>query len=348
MANAIFATATVFLSGFTIRHARQDAWISIFLAVGAGLLIGVLAAALGRRFPDKTIFEYPVEIVGRWPGKLVGLLYVWWFLHAAAESSREFVEFMATTYMPETPLVAMLLMGIGGSAYIAKNGLEVIARANEIFLLVIFGATIIIFILAADKMDFHRLLPVADVGAVQVFKGAAVTLSYFGEIAVIAVLVPYLDKPREACRAVVAAVLSSGAFFLLALLGVLAIYGPHIAGAYLFTTLNEARIISIANFLERMEAVDIIIWISGAYMKVSFYLWVAALGSAQVLGLKDYRPLVLPVGAVVIAMSIMLHPGIPDLLDFRGRVWPVYALSAFEAGLPLALLVTALARGKGR
>lgn len=347
MAYVIFATLIIFLPDILAKHARQDAWISIILAAGAGLLIGLLATTLGRRFPDQTIFEYPGEILGRWPGKLVGLLYVWWFLHTAAESSREFGEFLVAAYLPETPVAALILLGVTGTTYAVRNGLEVIARANEIFLPLTFGSVVIIFILASGQMNFQRLLPVADVGAVQVFKGAAVALAYFGEIVAIAVLLPYLSKPHEACRVAVAAVLSSGAFFLLVTLGILAIYGPDLAGAYLFPTLNETRIISIANFLERMEAVNIIIWITGAYTKVSFYVWAAALGSAQVLELKDYRPLALPVGAVVVAMSIMLHSSILDLLNFRWMVWPPYALSIFEIGIPLLLLVTALARGKG-
>jgi len=347
MANVIFSTLIIFVPTITARHARQDAWISIILAAGAGLLVGLLAAALGRRFPDQTIFEYPAEIVGRWAGKLVGLLYVWWFLHLAAESFRVFGEFLVAIFMPETPVAVLIVLGATGGVYAVRHGLEVITRANEIFLPLAFVSVVVIFILAAGQMNFQRLLPVADVGAVQVFKGAAVALSYFGEIAAIAVLVPYLNKPREAGQVAVAGVLASAAFFLLVMLGILTVYGPDLAGAYVFPTLNETRIISIANFLERLEAVNIVIWITGAYVKICFYLWAAALGSAQVLALKDYRPLVLPLVAVAVAMSTMLHPGILELLDFRWMVWPPYALSTFELGVPLLLLVTALARGKG-
>jgi len=115
----------------------------------------------------------------------------------------------------------------------------------------------------------------------------------------------------------------------------------------MFPTLNGARVISIANFLERLEAVIIGVWITGGFVKVSVFYWAAVLGSAQVLDLKDYRLLVLPIGAVLVAMSILLHPSILDLLDFLDRVWPPYSLSTFEVGIPLLLLVTALVRGKG-
>lgn len=347
MITMIFATVILFVPGITAKHAGQDGWISVILATGAGLLIARLVTSLSLLFPDKTIFEYPGEILGRWPGKLVGLLYVWWYLHINAEVIREFGSFLVAAFMSDTPIIVFHLVVVAMAAYTIRNGLEVFTRANEIFLPLILGSIIMLFVLSNMEMDFKRLLPVFGTDAVDIVKGAAAPLAWFGEIVTIAVVIPYLNKPGEAHRVAVVAVLVCGSFFLLTVVGVLAIFGPDLAGAFMFPTLNGARIISIANLLERLEAVIMVIWVAGGFVKVSFFYWVAVLGTAQVLELKDYRPLVLPTGAVLVAMSILIHTSILDLLDFLGRVWPPYVLSIFEVGIPLLLLVTALARGKG-
>jgi len=347
MITLIFATVILFVPGVTAKHAGQDAWISIILAIGAGLLIARLVTALGLRFPDKTIFEYPGEILGRWPGKLVGLIYIWWFLHGNGEIIRQYGELMTTAFMPDTPIIVFHLAVVAMAAYAVRNGLEVFTRANEIFLPLMLGSIIILFIFSINNMDFSRLLPVLDAEAADIVKGAVAPLFWFGQIAAITTVIPYLNKPREAHRVAVVTVLVTGCFFLLAVVGVLVIFGPHHPATYIFPVLNGARIISIANILERLEPVIMAIWIAGGFVKISIFYWAAALGIAQVLELKDYRPLVLPIGAVLVAMSILLHPNIIDLTVSVGRVWPVYGLSVFEVGTPLLLLVTAMVRGKG-
>ena len=48
-------------------------------------------------------------------------------------------------------------------------------------------------------------------------------------------------------------------------------------------------------------------WMLGGFVKVGVFYYAAVLGSAQLFGLKDYRPLVLPAGTIVVALSILLN-----------------------------------------
>lgn len=345
MSTMIIATVVLFVPSITAKYARQDAWLSIISAILAGLLIARLATTLGLRYPDKSIFEYPEVILGKWPGKLVGLLYVCWFLHMNAEVIREYGSFMVTAFMPETPIIVFILVVVSIAAYATINGLEVFSRANEIFLPLIVGSVIILFILALGQMNFNMLLPTFDAEPEDVLKGAIAPEGWFGEIAVITVLIPYLNKPREAHRVGALAVLTCGGLLLLDAVGIIALFGPSLVEAWLITTLNGARMIIVASFIERLEAVIMIIWVTGGLIKITVFYWAAALGSAQLLKLKDYRPLVVPIGTVLVSLSTLLHPNISDLLQFLTNVWPPYAILVFEAGLPLLLLTVSLARG---
>lgn len=347
MVTTISATVILFVPGITAKYARQDSWLSIIMATLGGLLIARVATTLGLRFPDKNIFEYPGDILGEWPGKLVGLLYVFWFLHMNAEVIREYGSFMVAAFMPETPITVFILVVVAIAAYATRNGLEVFSRANEIFLPFIVTSIIILFILLTGKMNFQLLLPVFDVKSVDIFKGALAPEGWFGEIAVIAVVIPYLNKPREAHRVGALAILTCGALLMLSAVGVIALFGPTLVEAWLIATLSGARMINIAAFLDRVEAVIMVIWITGGLIKITVFYWAAVLGSAQILKLNDYRPLVIPIGTVLVAMSTLLHPNISDLLHFLTHFWPPYAIIVFEVGLPLLLLVVSLSRGIG-
>lgn len=88
-------------------------------------------------------------------------------------------------------------------------------------------------------------------------------------------------------------------------------------------------------------------WVAGVLIKISVYYWAIALGSAQLLDLKDYRPLVLPVGVILLALSIMIHDSVMDLFVYTGT-FVNFVLIIFEAVIPLFLLVVAVIRGQGR
>ncbi|AEG60415.1 GerAB/ArcD/ProY family transporter [Desulforamulus ruminis] len=346
LTTTIFATVILFVPSITANYAMQDAWISVLLATACGLLMAWLITRLGLYYPDKTIFEYAGKIVGRWPGKAVGLLYILWFLHLNAEVIREYGELMTAAFMPDTPIIVFHLIVVALAAYAVRNGLEVLTRANEVFFPVILGSIILVLLLSIGNMDFNRLLPIWDAGAIPVLKGSLVPLSWFGEIVTIMILLPYLNKPGKAYQVSAAALLISGLLLLSSVVGALAIFGPQLSGAWMFPTLNNARIISIANFIERMEPFVMGVWVTGGFIKISVFFWVVVLGTAQILELKDYRPLVLPIGATLVALSMFLNSNILDLLLFLSQVWPAYALSIFEVGIPLLLLVIAWLRGK--
>jgi spore germination protein KB len=346
MVTMIFATVILSVPAITVKHARQDAWISVGLATVAGLLIARLVTTLGLRFPERTLFEYPAEILGRWPGKLVGFFYIIWFLHINAGVIREYGEFLVTAFRPATPLIVFSLVAVAIAAYTVRNGLEVFTRANEIFFPLIMGLIVITSIFASGETDIQRLLPVVDVDAVSILKGAMVPLAWFGEIVTIALVIPYLNRPRESHRAAVTAVLISGVVFMLVVANAIGIFGPDLIEAMVFPGLNKYRIVNLANFLGRFEALAMTAWVTAGFVKISIFYWATLLGVSQVLELKDYRPLVLPVGGVLMAMSMLDHPSALHLQHFEAQVFPFFALT-FEVAIPLLLLIAALVRGKG-
>jgi spore germination protein KB len=86
-------------------------------------------------FKDKTIIQYSETIAGRIPGKLIGLIYCGFFIYIDAVILREFADFFTSVFFPETPLVFFSISIILASIYAVRQGLEVIARVNEIFFL---------------------------------------------------------------------------------------------------------------------------------------------------------------------------------------------------------------------
>jgi spore germination protein KB len=307
-------------------------------------MVARLVASLNLRFPGKTLFEYAEEILGRVPGKIVGILYIWWFLHTNALVLDEFGSFLCIGILPNTPSIVFFIIGAVVAAYAVRSGLEVLGRYTQLFL-PLMGLLFIVFLLSAKYMKVVRLLPVLDTGLAPILKGAAAPASWLGEIVVFSMIIPFLTRPKEAYRVAAQATLFTGFFLLVSVLVSLAVFGPNLTRSLIFPTYNAVRVVSIANFLERMEAAVVTVWMLGGFAKIGVFYYAAVLGSAQLLGLKEYRPLVAPVGVILVALALLCE-NLVVLLDFLARVFPPYSLILFEAGIPLVLLIVALARGK--
>lgn len=348
MLSTILPTAILAVPAITVKSARQDAWLSIILATLAGLLIAMLVVSLSLRFPGKTLLEFAEEILGKVPGKIVGLLYIWlFFLYIGSGAVREFGVFLVTAMMPDTPIIVFQIAVIAVAAYAVRNGLEVLSRFNQLFIPVT-ALLAIAFILSAKDMKLARLLPVFDTGLIPVVKGSVAPAMWLGEIVTLAMLIPCLNKPQEAYRVAVLSVLLSSFFLTASILEALLVFGPNLAGYWIFPAFNAVRAVSIANFLERLDYIIMVVWVLGGFVKVGVFYYAAVLGSAQWLGLKDYRPLVLPVGVILATFSILLHgENIVEVLHYISLVEVPFLLIIFEVGIPLLLLMVALTRGKG-
>ena len=344
--STVLPTAIITLPALTIKIAKQDAWISTILSILAGLLIIWLVVSLSLRFPDKTLFEFSEIILGKVMGKIVSFFYFAWFIHTNMLIIREFGSFTNTILMLNTPIIVFYIAAVTVSAYAVHNGLEVLGRSCQMFIPVILFLLLAVFTLTIGNIDLTRLLPIMDIGIVPILEATLTPISWMGEVIIWAMIIPYLRKPEDAKRAGIWGILIIGFFALIGVFISLVIFGP-IAGNLAYPVFNAVRIISIANFLERLESVVITAWILSAFIKITIFYYVAVLGGAQLFGLKTYRPMVLPIGIILIILSALLLPNTAELTDFLASSFTFYSPVFFEIGIPLILLITAIIKKQG-
>lgn len=342
----IYATAILVIPAMVAGHAKLDGWISSILAALLGLPIAWLTVKLSSLFPGKTLIEYLEDILGRWLGKILGFLYLFWFFHICAMMIREYGDFLTAAFMQETPLIVFNIVVTVLAAYTIKQGLEVLVRVNLIFLPLILFSIIVIFLLAIPQIDLNRLLPILESKPADILKGSMAPLAWFGEISTFAMLIPYLNRPGDAWKIASRSILIVGVFVTFTVVGSLATFG-YITASLAYPVLNEIRVINIANIIERLEPIIMAIWVTGGFVKITAFYYVIVLGSAQWLKLRSLRPLIIPIGVVLVSLSIAVAKNPLELSHFLGNVWPFYGLFFFEAGLLMFLLLIALARKRG-
>ncbi|MFA5384623.1 MAG: endospore germination permease [Eubacteriales bacterium] len=337
----LFAPAASFL------FAGQDAWISNIVALIGGLASAFFWVSLSRRFPGKTSFEIFEILFGRFFGKIIGFYFAWGWFNFTCDTLREVFSLLSSSFMSRTPLIVFLIMGVILTTYAAYSGLENIARITQIILPLTFGALIVLFVLSTPKMEFSNLLPVLERGFLPVFKGSLAPMFWFCQVIEISILLPFLNRPEKALGISIKAIAFSFLGYELVALGIMAVLGPALCSVTYAPALYSSRIISLGNVVERMEIFIMIIWIASGIVKIAMYQWTIALGSAQMLGLKNYRPLVVPIGILLVSFSVLLHPNIVHLFDFMNFVWGGPYGLLYLLIWPFLFLLYAVVLGKG-
>ncbi|MDI6710537.1 MAG: endospore germination permease [Thermoanaerobacterales bacterium] len=343
----VLATAILFVPAITAQFARQDAWLSLLLAAAFGALVTYLAVRLALCFPGETVVQYAPRVLGRVIGKTVAFIYVFYYFFVAYFVQREFAELMNAAYLPRTPMVVVIGVLTLLAVYALFQGLEVLCRVNTVVLWSVLAAILLIVTMAAKELRLDPFQPVFENGPGPVILGAVAPGSWFGETAVILMLMPFIgrvDRPRMVKFNLLAVLIL---FVVLELIVVAAVgsLGPAQTAVKLFPTLSLVRHIDIPSLpiFSRQDAVFTIFWVGGMLFKLATFFYAGALGLAQWLGLKDYRPLLLPLAVILTVLAIQSWADVTELRSFSAEVFP-FAITFVQFILTGLLLLAAVAR----
>lgn len=327
--------------------AKQDSWIAAILGVGLALLLVLLYTSLGNQFLDKTIVQINELLLGKWLGKLVSLAFVFFSLIGAAILLIIIGYFLTTEVMPETPIAAINILFASIVVMGARLGIETIARAAEILFPLFFFLFIMLAVLLSPQIEFQNLQPVLDNGVKPIIE-ATISFTSIISLSPIILLMFFpvsVNQPKQAQKAFFNGTLLGGIFLIVTIALSLLVMGADQTAWHIYPSYNLAKKVNIGDFIQRIEVLMALMWIITIYFRLVLYFHVTVFGLAQILNIKDYRPLTLPLGIILVALSLIIYPNIIYAATWTKETWLPFA-STFGLILPLILLVVAKFRKK--
>ncbi|WP_418792084.1 GerAB/ArcD/ProY family transporter [Phosphitispora sp. TUW77] len=329
----ISVTDFLFIASLAATYAAQDAWISV--GVG-GTLLGLLAAfiytRLGLCYPDKSLVEYAPKIIGKFGGKLIGLLYILFFAHLGAMKIRELAEYMIVLFFPETPKMIFSVIVVMLGAYATFNGIEVLCRVTQLLFPFLITAFVFVTLIFYPEGKAYNLLPIMENGVKPIVLGALYPGMLRMDIILILMFLPYINQPRETGRTLIITNILAGFLLTMSSIVNIAVLGPILAK-------------NLVRFMEQLEPLVLIIFIAGYVIKVSAFYLATVLGTAQWVNLKNCRPLVTPIGILILVYSLILYENTSHMTAFYITSLIPYAYT-FKLIIPTVLLIVVLIRKK--
>ncbi len=338
----ILATAVLLLPAITAKDADQDLWLSPVWASSVGFLTVYLAHRLHRLYPRQTLIQYSENILGRVAGKLIGFVYLLFFLHVNGIILREYAEFVIGTFLTRTPMIIVVASMVFVCAAAVRGGLEVIGRSAEVFGPLVTLLLTSIFLILIPELDLKNMLPIMDQGIGPSLIGAVTPMGWFSEFLLVSFLFPYLADQEKGLQWGMIAVTSVMFTIVLSNLGAWLLL-DELTAKLNYPVMTAVGYINIAGFFEHLESVVMAIWVAGTFVKVAVFHYALSLGTAQWLKLCDYRPLVLPLGLLLVLFAFWAAPDFFDLSHALATTLPFYLLF-FQTLIPACLLLIAFFR----
>lgn len=345
----LFEVGTASLYGIA-SDAKQDAWISLLIALMFGCLLFCVYIKLYELFPKKTFTDVTQEILGEYAGKFVAIVYIIYFIYIAARDLRDFEELLVITIFNGSSLVLIGILMMFVVMYGAHKGLETFARANEFifFLILIIILTIIGFESVSKIYQFNNLRPVLENGWEPVIKAAfpLTTTFPFGEVVVFTMIMPHLNKTNKALKVGIPALIFSGMVLIFFTLKNILILGVSVFERATFPLLTAISYINIANFVQRLDPLIVIIMVIGGFVKIFLFYYCAVTSSAELFKVKKSSDVIYPISFLILICSLWMAPNVLHHLKEGLKIVPYYLHIPFQIIIPTALLTIAVIQMK--
>lgn len=337
------------LSGFMIGStlivspasgAEQNAWLAFIIGLCGGAILINMYIFIAKLNPYCTLISILEKNFGKVLGRVISVMYIWYFIHLAALVLRNFGAYSVATSYAETPMLFIIICIALVIVYSVRAGIEVMGRISEVFMVIISIILFFVFFALIKEFEIDNLKPVLSQGMKPVIKSAFAALSFpFGETVVFLMIFPHVNKQKYLYKSSYFALFAVGILLLGAIIRNLMVLGADMVSRDVFPSHIVFRLIP---GMDLDQLLDVNLTVSGI-IKVGVCIYAAATGVSELLGEQDYKIYVVPLSAFIVALSIWLYDSLMEMLQWAIEIWPYYSIP-FQIIIPMMLLLISLVK----
>ncbi|WP_338787703.1 GerAB/ArcD/ProY family transporter [Metabacillus sp. FJAT-53654] len=342
-----FGTAIILGLG---AGAEQDAWIVILVSTLLSIVLMSIYVKLASFYPNMTLIEIIPKLIGKYLAYPFIYLYLTYFVYTAGRACRDFGDLIGSTILVETPIIIVIGSFMVLVIYCLRGGIEIFGRMGEIVFPIFMISLIIVWILllSVKSIQFSNLNPILGNGVKPILKEVfPKNINFpFGETIIIMMFIPNLQNQKNAGKVGFAVILIGGILLTINSVLILSVVGPELYKIDYFPLLSATRLVSIADFLERFDALIILMMVAGVFFKVGAWMYGAAVGIAQLFNVKSKKSIILGIGTIIIPLSLLIGRDFVTHLEIAFKFLNIYVLTLMHIILPILFFCIAFIRKK--
>ena len=335
----IIMISTIPVTGLPVKLG-QDAWISLLLAIIPVFPLLVIYSRSTKLMPERDIFGMAERLFGKIGAGIAGFLFFIYFIYMTSFIIYSFTELIHLTSLFKTPMFIIMIILILAAVYLARSGLETMAKWAFVMLIVISLTLILTSLASVNFMDFGKLFPVMEHYPKDIIKGSFKLVSYpFGEaVILLIILAPLKGDNLKPFKISILGIFTAAFFISIFLLRTITVLGPELADSSLFAVYKATSIVKVGNYLQRLGSAIEFIYVLAGMVKIAVYLYAAGQAVSRFVGIGG-RKAVVPVGVAGIVLSLLLFGNNLHIFDFY-RNFIVFSIP-FQIIIPVFIWIWA-------
>lgn len=286
------------------------------VGASAGWLVVLLAGVLSfvgffflyrliRKYPDQDIIQISKTLAGNWLGTLLGFVFFIFFLVSTSLLIRQFAESFILSILPRTPISVITIMFIALLVYGTIQGIETLSRVAWFFGPYLLLAFMVTILLALPYSELSLLLPILGKGPGPIFKEGVLQMSLFSNVILIGLLAP---KIRNKDKIFGVGFFSLGIALIINMVvsaTVIMTFNYASASRLIFPIFQLTRLITLGEFIQRVEAVFVFLWFFTAAIATGGLFYGAVISFSHTFNIKNHRPLVFAMALLIFTLSLI-------------------------------------------
>ncbi|MBZ9606819.1 endospore germination permease [Clostridium estertheticum] len=341
----LFIIGTTFLNG-SGGAAKQDAWIAIIIAILWSIILLLMFSKILSLYPGKDLFDILQIVMGKFIGKTISILMIWFAFHDGSLVLRSLSEFTNISALPDTPVVVPMIFFTILLIWSLKEGIEVLGRWSEFFIWVVILIFFTVSIFSISQMNISKLKPILSSGSAPLLRGAFSSFTYpFGETVIFTMVFSNISKVKNYKKTFMVGLLVGGGLIFLVTLRNILVLGNETLSRLYFPSPMVISLIRLGNLLERLEMTVAIEFLVCVFVKVIICLFAVCNGISKVFGFDDYKFIATPIALLMFNFSFFVYESTMEMLSWTLNIWPYYSF-VFEVIIPLVIFIVVEIRSR--
>lgn len=325
------------------KAAKNAGWmVPIFSSLTILLPVSCILC-LVKRYENKGLIEIVYALTGKYIGFVIGYWLLILNVMIVLVNIRDNCNTINTLFFPRTHLETLVFSYIGTGCLIATLGLKASARTSWLMLTYIELSLITLIILCFKLMVPSFLFPIAGSGITEVIGTGIAHASLFQCIILLSVCYPMFRNYKSFKTASIIGLLLSTLQLTFICLSFQMVFDYPAVNIIAFPLYTILRLINLTRFISNLEALLLLPSVIAQVLYYSIYLYLITALFTYTLKLKKVEPLILPVSALIILLSVIPESSTDFSAVIGSKLTPILTISIII--LPLILLAISQLKG---
>lgn len=261
-------------------ESAQDAWISVLLgslaAIPFAYIIYYTLKPLGRL----DLYAVHDIIYGKWIGKLLNLLYVFYLSWVFFNIVMNYIEMIQAWVFNMLPTWLMFLLLASLAIYAVLGGLRVVTGVTILSFLL---STWLVFMIAVpiQYIDTTQYFPILNHSVKEIMMGTLKTSFTILGFEILFFVYPFVDDQKKTMRYVNIALIYTSIQITVVTIVCIGFFSDVSLEKTIWPVLSMFKIVRLPN-LERFEFIAVSFWMLVILPNMALYLWAASRGVRHV------------------------------------------------------------------